>query len=346
MDDARLPLAEALEVICPMHLLVDATGHVAHAGPTMRKLCGGSDPRGSRFLELFELRRPKPGATMAELRAVAGRKLHLRMRAAPRTDVKGVLWAIPETGAMEPRGGLLVNLSFGISVVEAIRDFSLTSGDFAATDLTIEMLYLIEAKAAAMEASRLLNLRLQGAKIAAEEQAFTDRLTGLRNRRALDHVLGQLAGAEQDFAMVHLDLDHFKAVNDTYGHAAGDHVLREVARIMRQQTRADDTLVRTGGDEFVLILARLTEAERVHDIASRIIARLEEPIAFGGRTCRISASAGSALSCDYARPERDVARMMADADAALYAAKAAGRGRHVSFTEGLRQTGADRAWPP
>jgi len=76
-----------------------------------------------------------------------------------------------------------------------------------------------------MEASRTLNQRLQGAKIAAEEQAFTDTLTGLKNRRALNLVLARLSEAKVPFTVMQLDLDYFKAVNDTYGHAAGDHVL-------------------------------------------------------------------------------------------------------------------------
>lgn len=103
----------------------------------------------------------------------------------PKTEVKGLLVAGPSEGQS------IVNLSFGISVVDAVSDYSLNSADFAATDLTIEMLYLVEAKSAAMEASRKLNLRLQGAMIAAEEQAFTDTLTGLKNRRAMDHVLAR-----------------------------------------------------------------------------------------------------------------------------------------------------------
>jgi len=330
-------LAGLLDTVCPMHALISAPGHIQHAGPTLRKLFPADEVLGQRFLELFEIKRPGHGGTMADLRRLTGRKLHLRMRHGPRTEAKGVLVALPEEKAgIGPSGGALINLSFGISVVDAIRDFGLTGGDFAATDLTIEMLYLIEAKTAAMEASRLLNLRLQGAKIAAEEQAYTDTLTGLKNRRALDHLLERLVMSEQDFALIHLDLDYFKAVNDTLGHAAGDHVLREVARAMVQQTRSDDILVRTGGDEFVLVLSRLTDAARVHEIASRLIARLEEPVVFNGDVCQISASAGSTLSCRYPRPGLDLDRMMEDADTALYAAKAAGRGCHVSFDPPMR----------
>ncbi|MBW4975242.1 GGDEF domain-containing protein [Roseovarius mucosus] len=309
-----LPLLAGL---CPMHAVLDAEGHLVQAGPTFAKLFGARALQGMRFLDLIELRRPHQAGNMADLLASAGARLRLRLRAAPHTALKGVLLAVPG-------GGAVVNLSFGISVVEAVRDFDLTGADFAATDLTTEMLYLIEAKSAAMDASRKLNLRLQGARIAAEEQAFTDMLTGLRNRRALDHVLDRLMQSEQDFALLHLDLDFFKQVNDTLGHAAGDHVLQEVARRLRDEVRSDDLIARVGGDEFVILLLGMTERAPVGDLADRMIARLEEPVPYRAQDCRISGSIGITLSCAYDSPEP--VRMMADADLALYAAKGRGRG--------------------
>lgn len=303
--------------LCPMHAVLDAEGHLVQAGPTFAKLFGARALQGMRFLDLIELRRPHQAGNMADLLASAGARLRLRLRAAPHTALKGVLLPLPG-------GGAVVNLSFGISVVEAVRDFDLTGADFAATDLTTEMLYLIEAKSAAMDASRKLNLRLQGARIAAEEQAFTDMLTGLRNRRALDHVLDRLMQSEQDFALLHLDLDFFKQVNDTLGHAAGDHVLQEVARRLRDEVRSDDLIARVGGDEFVILLLGMTERAPVGDLAARMIARLEEPVPYRAQHCRISGSIGITLSCAYDSPEP--VRMMADADLALYAAKGRGRG--------------------
>lgn len=317
MREQEIALLPLLAGLCPMHAVLNAQGHVVQAGPTFTKLFGAHPPLGMRFLDLIELRRPHHAGDMAALLACAGARLRLRLRASPHTALKGVLLALPG-------GGAVVNLSFGISVVEAVRDFGLTGADFAATDLTTEMLYLIEAKSAAMEASRKLNLRLQGARIAAEEQAFTDMLTGLRNRRALDHVLDRLMQSEQDFALLHLDLDFFKQVNDTLGHAAGDHVLQEVARRLRDAVRADDLIARVGGDEFVILLLGMTERAPVGDLAERMIARLEEAVPYRAQDCRISGSIGITLSCAYDSPEP--LRMMADADLALYAAKGQGRG--------------------
>ncbi len=320
-------LADTLELLCPMYVLLDPTGHIVRVGPTLRKLRPDAPMTGARFLELFELSRPRAVFDMAGLLANTGAKLHLQFRDAPRTGLKGVIAPVPQGR------GAIINLSFGISVLDAVRDYALTSADFSATDLTIELLYLVEAKSAAMEASRKLNLRLQGAMIAAEEQAFTDTLTGLKNRRAMDHVLERMLAGAAPFALMHLDLDFFKAVNDTLGHAAGDHVLQQAARIMVEETRDGDMVARVGGDEFVLVFDGLQDRQRLDRIARRVIDRLEEPVPFQGQQCRISASVGTVLSGQS--PGRAADELLHKADVALYASKRAGRACHTFFSEDL-----------
>ena len=321
MTPALAKLGAVLDVLCPMHVILSGSGHVRHTGATLQKLCPGRRLTGMAVFDLFEIRRPRDLRTMDDLRRAAGSKLHLQLRDPPRTAFKGVV---------APWGdGAVINLSFGIAILDAVRDHALTSADFAATDMTVEMLYLVEAKSAAMEAGRKLNQRLEGARIAAEEQAFTDTLTGLKNRRALDHVLRRTGRAGRPFALLHLDLDYFKAVNDTLGHPAGDHVLQRVAAILVEETREKDTVARTGGDEFVLVLQGPADPGRVARIARRIIARLEQPIPYDGRVCRISGSIGISLSGSYDSP--DPGRMMADADLALYTSKRQGRARHTIF---------------
>ncbi|MEX0311138.1 MAG: diguanylate cyclase, partial [Tateyamaria sp.] len=319
---------DALDALCPMHLVLSDTGHVLHAGPTVQKLRPKTQMQGRRFLEIFDLKRPRAVTTMEGLRAVAGTKLHLQLRDAPKTEVKGLLVPGPEDGQC------IVNLSFGISVVDAVADYALTSADFAATDLTIEMLYLVEAKSAAMEASRKLNLRLQGAMIAAEEQAFTDTLTGLKNRRAMDHVLARHADWGTGFGLMQIDLDWFKAVNDTLGHAAGDHVLQTVARVMVEETRDSDTVARIGGDEFVIILPNARTGEAMSGIGGRIIRRLSRPIPFQGEECRIFARIG--VSIFDPASGQSVAEVMDDADVAPYASKHGGGGALTLYDPALR----------
>lgn len=322
-------LGEFLDRLCPMSVVLDGTGHILHAGPTLRKLRSDQTLVGQRFLELVELNRPRAIRNIQDLLARPDSPLQLQFRDEPRTALKGVLSPLPKGQ------GVVINLSFGISVLDAVRDFDLTSTDFPATDLTIELLYLVEAKSAAMEASRKLNQRLQGAKIAAEEQAFTDTLTGLKNRRAMDHVLSRKIEAGTPFSLMHLDLDFFKAVNDTMGHAAGDHVLQEAARIMVSQIRGKDTVARVGGDEFVLIFDGLCDKAQLGPIAERLIAKLEKPILFNGQSCRISASIGTVLVVGPTGSK--AAQLLHDADLALYSAKRDGRACHRFFSEDMAQ---------
>jgi len=222
---------------------------------------------------------------------------------------------------------VLLNLTFGIDLIAAVREFNLTDSDFAATDLAMELLYLAEANAAVTRELRGLNMRLEGARIAAEEEAMTDPLTGLRNRRAADLFLERMCNATAPFGLLHLDLDYFKAVNDTLGHAAGDFVLERVGGVLRDQVRAEDCAARVGGDEFVVILPGRTDAQTLQAIANRIINRLSEPLEFEGKPCRVSASVGIVRSNDF--PVPDAAQVLAAADRALYAAKHAGRSQAV-----------------
>lgn len=312
-----LPIA-AISRFMPMYMGVDKDGRIRAMGPSLRKVLGLPSPLGRSLFEVVGIRRPAGIETLDDLRNNAGTQLHLTLRAQPDVALRGL--AMPIDG-----GAMLLNLSFGIGVIDAVRRYGLNAAHFAATDLTIELLYLVEAKAAVMSELHSLNNRLYGAKHAAEEQAMTDTLTGLRNRRALDMLLALMLDQEAEFGLIHMDLDYFKAVNDTFGHAAGDHVLRQVADILRRETRASDTIARIGGDEFVLVLPALTNPKLLTQVAKRLITNLSKPIPFEGHICKISASIGMTISTLY--QHTDLEQMAADADHALYAAKRAGRGR-------------------
>ncbi len=334
---ARIPAVllgdAALGALMPLHLRVAPDGVIDGAGRTLVKLMAGEPLQGRSFFDVFEMHRPRGVVSTTGLSALAGTRLKLGLKARPHTGFKGE--AVP----LEAGQGLLFNLSFGIALAEAVALHRLTDSDFAATDLTVEMLYLIEAKSAVLDELRRLNHKLHNAKTQAEEEALTDTLTGLRNRRAMDQVMRASSRAGMPFGLVHIDLDFFKQVNDTLGHGAGDHVLVEVGRILREETRGGDIVARVGGDEFVLVLPDLTDPDMLDGIAQRILSRIEEPIAYAGHACRISASIGTTVSTDYPEPNPD--RMLGDADRALYAAKRAGRGRVVRFPSDLpSETGA------
>lgn len=319
-------IGEVMDVVSPLHVTLTATGHIDHAGPTMLKIFEGRSLIGSRILEEFEVTRPRPIATMAELRDTAGQQLHLKMRRAPYSSLKGVFLAMGQ-------GGVLA-MSFGIRLADSVSQFNLTASDFAPTDLAVELLYLVEARNIVMDETDRLNARLRIACDVAEREALTDPLTGLGNRRALEQAVAALLLDREEFALMQIDLDHFKLVNDTQGHDAGDFVLKQVAEVLRKVTRSGDTVSRLGGDEFVVVFPGLRDGERLDDIAKRLILGIETPVLFGGELCRISASAGTTFSHFYPDPALD--EMLKDADAALYASKNAGRGQHQMFQPPLK----------
>lgn len=321
--------ADGLSRLMPMFLLLSDTGQILDHGPTLARVFAGTALRGQSFLDLFAVLRPRAVASLADLAQLAGQRIVLGLRAGGGRQLRGHVVRLAQGG------GVLVNLSFGISAAEAVRDHGLSHADFAPTDLTVELLYLTEVKTAVMAELKALNERLRAAQAQAEAQALTDPLTGLANRRAFDLALGRAAAGAargQPFTLLHLDLDHFKQVNDTLGHAAGDHVLATVATILTSCTRRNDVVARIGGDEFMAILHGTCDPPTLSRITRRIILAIERPIAFQGAVCRVSGSIGLARSTSYPRAEQR--QMLSDADAALYRAKREGRGRAALFDPG------------
>lgn len=167
--------------------------------------------------------------------------------------------------------------------------------------------------------------------------AVHDGLTGLHNRAFLrDHFASLLKASQrrrERLAVVQLDLDRFKQINDTLGHAAGDLVLVKTAERMKAACRASDLCVRLGGDEFVMLLNDAGRTEDIHALAQRILARINEPVDFGGATICPGASAGIAV---YPVDADNADDLLVHADLALYATKKAGGGGCSFFSEELR----------
>jgi diguanylate cyclase (GGDEF)-like protein/PAS domain S-box-containing protein len=172
--------------------------------------------------------------------------------------------------------------------------------------------------------------------------AYHDALTGLPNRALLAERLDRaLLAARRDgrkLALMFLDLDRFKTINDSLGHATGDHLLKEVAERLCRVVRASDTVARLGGDEFVVLVPGVNAAAECGVVGDKIIEALAEPVQFEGRSLHISTSIGI---CLYPDDGADVDSLMRKADAAMYQAKAAGRNNY-QFYAARMSAGSER----
>ncbi|MDJ0637930.1 MAG: EAL domain-containing protein [Paracoccaceae bacterium] len=161
-------------------------------------------------------------------------------------------------------------------------------------------------------------------------QALHDELTGLGNRRFLQNRLNALINVREktgmELAALHIDLDRFKQINDTMGHAAGDHVLRSVADILRISTRKRDVVARIGGDEFIVLMICDSSSDEPEFLADRLVAEISKPIMFEERPCRLGASVGIART-----PVIGADELLTCSDIALYKAKSGGRSMKAVF---------------
>jgi diguanylate cyclase (GGDEF)-like protein len=174
--------------------------------------------------------------------------------------------------------------------------------------------------------------------------AFHDALTGLANRALfMDHLRMTIERCKSrhsnHYAVLFLDFDRFKVINDSLGHAEGDELLIQIARRLGSLTRTGDLLARLGGDEFVILLNEMLEPDDAIQVAERILIDLQEPFTLAGNDVFTSASIGIAVSTDGHRRAED---MLRDADIAMYRAKSNGKARFQVFNEGLREVAATR----
>ncbi|WP_246091827.1 sensor domain-containing protein [Aliirhizobium smilacinae] len=188
-----------------------------------------------------------------------------------------------------------------------------------------------------LERAKLLaearNSELEAAKDRIEHSAMHDYLTELPNRRYLDEVL-QRMGAEcrsngTGIAILHVDLDRFKQINDRLGHDAGDAMLLHTARTLRATLSDEDFIARVGGDEFIVVSQLVGMREPLSSVAIRMIDALRKPVTYEGHLCRVGASIG--IASEYGEAI-DVRQLLRNSDIALYEAKRQGRNRYVHFS--------------
>ena len=176
-----------------------------------------------------------------------------------------------------------------------------------------------------------------------EHQANYDRLTGLPNRNLLNDRLGQaiFQAARNSYfmALVFIDLDNFKFINDSLGHEAGDELLIEIARRLRSSLRIADTVARQGGDEFVLVLNDHYQVASIISLLERVLHEISQPVKLAGRDWQVGSSLGVAL---YPNDGTDVQTLLKHADVAMYAAKARGRNNFQFFTPEMNRVSDER----
>ena len=202
---------------------------------------------------------------------------------------------------------------------------------------------IVEERTQELQATNL-NLRMQieerrKAESRLYHDAHHDALTKLPNRAMftdrLTHALRHVRRHPQhSFAVLFIDLDRFKLINDTLGHQAGDKFLVEIAKRLTDCVRDNDVLARLGGDEFVVLLDSLQSQDDVEEVAARIITAIEQPFDIGGNILYSNASIGIALCTPQ---YQDASEILRDADAAMYQAKSMGRGRYVYFDDSMRE---------
>ena len=169
-----------------------------------------------------------------------------------------------------------------------------------------------------------------------------DILTALPSRGLFKHRLGlaviQAKRKQTELAVMFIDLDRFKLVNDTGGHIAGDNLLREIAALLKQRVRDSDTVARVGGDEFAILVDAEDHPGHAESIAARVLESLAEPVVLDGSDVKVSASIGLAHS-DHTTT---AASLLRDADVAMYRAKAVGPNELAFFTSAIGKSAATR----
>ena len=225
-------------------------------------------------------------------------------------------WSVPVRGERDTR-------ELGVLTVHQAQRAVPTPGEMARAELAARLVAIAVERTQAE--GRLVH------------QALHDALTQLPNRVLLmDRLAGAVARAARggsSIGVLYLDLDRFKVVNDSLGHAAGDALLQEVAARLKRLVRPGDTIARLGGDEFAVLCEELEDVQVVTEVAERIERALRTPFCINGGEVHVSTSIGIAIASDASTTPESLLR---DADAAMYQAKDRGRSRYEVFDHALR----------
>ena len=252
-----------------------------------------------------------------------------------RADVRDDRWS-PGRGAWPP--------SDGRDLVEAELCFRHSSGGDLWAHVSAAVIESDELGSPHLVISHFVDVTdRRVAEAHLQHQALHDLVTGLPNRALLmdrmDHALAQLSRSHRALAVLFVDLDRFKTINDSFGHAVGDRFLMEVASRLNSILRPPDTIARIGGDEFVVLCTGIHSLSDAEVVAARVIRTLSEPYDLNGQELVVSASIGIAMAHSAGDDPHELLR---NADVAMFGAKKHGRSQYQVFTEALRSDALDR----
>ncbi len=232
----------------------------------------------------------------------------------------------------------------GLTAIVVVASCMLLLGTIFASILEVRLQIVARQLSRSLQES---NAQLQTANDELLKRAFSDPLTGLPNRLRFEDrlrdALHRIAHAppgrgDRQLAVLFVDLDGFKPINDTFGHAAGDLILKATAQRLARETREGDTVARVGGDEFLLLLEDLKELDECVLVVNRILHALSRPFEVMGRHLQIACSIGVVLHPAQGEPDK----LIANADAAMYAAKRAGGSSYALFEANMVVDTADQ----
>jgi len=344
MDEQRFALNPCLlDAAFPFHIVLDRNLSIIQAGTSIQRL--HQDVMvGSSLAALFDVATPKISGSFHEFVCRPKSLFLLRSLTKPGLVLRGQVLHDSEADCLIFVG------SPWLTQTSAFASLGLTLIDFAASDAVVDYVLLLQNQSSSLTQAEELAEQLHQTAQQLKHQAFHDTLTGLPNRAMLlDHLqrgLEPVAGRPRHVAVLMLDLDGFKAVNDSYGHSAGDAVLGIIASRLRTVSSEDDMVARFGGDEFAFVLEPRglqtdVDAATALEVANRVLTVLAEPIQLPSCpaiTVPLSASIGIA----HAHGTESAEDILRNADLAMYSAKANGKSRYERYAPAMHVVSVGR----
>lgn len=327
---------DVFDALSPLHIRLDPEGRIVGVGRTLRLLFGDSDIIGMAFAECFQVVTPH---NVELLEAAWNCDTAIRVILRTRPPAESSLPKCKLSGAAfrcRDRNGALVGtalmLTPGSEVPVLIERFNLKRNDLPLVDASPDVLFLVETQKQLLQDAFQMSERVETARREAERLSRSDVLTSLLNRLGLEQQMKKtLATKGRSFSMFHIDLDGFKEVNASFGHSAGDAVLKHVADTLKRELGPDDFAARFGGDEFVLVIMGCDE-KAARSRASQILDAIAAPVLWNGHALQINCCIG--LFAIGAEEEIDMETVEHRANLALYEAKNSGRNTWAAFDPG------------